>query len=275
MSMRAALCGLLALAAPIFAAAPVSAQSTTNFSMIGFDVDLSDADSYHAAISDVVANCEMHELDGGNAACVQQKDNGGQVWVGLRIDGDDATIITANPAFVGKSRFPATVEGRVSDKEWEPFEYQLAVTFSDLEIPLIVELADPREAANFPKDGPRRDVVLDLTAFVFAPQIYSSAEDFLKAQASRKAELQLASDFFIPSGLFGEITHSRASFAGKVIEAELMTTEDEVSHWRTLVEVQGGGTINVVFDDNAVDTPPKRGNVIVGDYWLSARVIGK
>ncbi|MEL7189162.1 MAG: hypothetical protein AAGK17_06380 [Pseudomonadota bacterium] len=270
MTMRAGLLAVLALAGP---ATAISAQETTNFSMVGFDVDLTNADSYHASISEVIAQCELFELDSENSACMQQKDNGGQVWVGLRMDKGEATIVTANPAFVGKSRFPVTVEARISDEAWEPFEYQLAVQFSDLDIPLIVELADPRDAAAFPVAGPARSVLLDLTAFGFAPKIFTSADEFLEAE--RYAEMQRASDFFIPTGLFGDTARARASFAGQVIEAELMTTQDGKSHWRTLVKVLGGGTINVVFDDKAVEAAPVPGNIIAGDYWLSARVLGE
>lgn len=271
--MRAAFFGFAAFAASVFAPAIASAQETTNFSMVGFDVDLSDAAKYHSAISDVMANCDMIELEGANIACMQQKDNGGQVWVGLRLDNGQSTIVTANPAFAGKSRFPVTVEGRVSEKQWEPFENQLAVTFSEFEIPLIVELADPRDAAKFPDEGPKRTVILDLTGFVFDPIVFASAEDFAQAQSSAETDVLLASDFFIPSGLAGETARARANFAGKVMEAELMTPENGSTHWRILVEVIGGGTINVVCDDEAVDTAPEPGNVIVGDYWLSARVL--
>ncbi len=273
--MRTAFFSLAAFSAAACAPASLCAQETTNFSMVGFDVDLSDADKYHAAISDVVANCDVIELEGDNIACMQQKDNGGQVWVGLRVDDGQSTIVTANPAFAGKSRFPVTVEGRVSEEQWEPFEYQLAVSFSDLEIPLVVELADPRDAAKFADADIRQTVILDLTGFVFEPMVFASAEDFAKAQTEAAPDMQLASDFFIPSGLIGETARprARANFAGKVIEAELMTPKDGSDHWRILLEVIGGGTINVVFDGDAIGTAPEPGNVIVGDYWLSARVL--
>lgn len=275
------LCALFGCAA--LGAMPVSAwaQSTSNFSMVGFDLDLSDSEKFTATLDTIIEDCETFDLDEGRGteepgkhiACVHQKANGGQIWIGLREDNDAFEIITTNPAFVGKSRFPATIKARISDEEWEPFEYQLAVTFGDYNIPLVVELADPRQATAIDLDSAPQSVTLDLTAFVFSPQIYASEAGFIDAQAQQDFERQLSPDFFIPTGLFGDKPDARASFASKVIEAELMKTRDGATHWRTLVEVLGGATINVVFDDAELEKPPQVGDLIAGDYWLSARIL--
>ncbi|MEM7687404.1 MAG: hypothetical protein AAF291_00150 [Pseudomonadota bacterium] len=245
---------------------------TSNFHAVGFDVDTGDYDAFRSSILKLTKTCRIIKLDEANAVCFQQKDNGGQIWIGLREAGEGYDFITANPAFIGKSAFPVRVEGVQSNPEWEPFEYRLAVTFSDTNIPLLVALADPREAARFRDLSEPQDLTLDVTAFTFNPEIFEDEDAFFKAQAKLGEGVTYTADYFIPSGLFGDETSARATFGGEILEAERLTTRDGSSHWRTLVRVQGGGTMNVVFDDVWPDLTPKVGRLISGAFWLSAQV---
>ncbi|MEM9311511.1 MAG: hypothetical protein AAGA34_08695 [Pseudomonadota bacterium] len=247
-------------------------QPTSNFHSVGFDVDTSDIDAFRKSILTYVRTCEWIEIDTDDVACRQQNEKGGQLWIGLRMVDDVAEYVTANPGYIGKSAFPVRVEGVQSDPDWEPFEYRLAVRFSEMDIPLLVELADPREAARFADLAEPEELILDLTAFTFNPEIFADKDAFTAAQERLGEDVTYAPDFFIPTGLFGDETSARASFAGEILEAERVTTASAASHWRTLVKVQGGGTVNVVFDDVWPDLSPEPGQIISGAFWLSAQV---
>jgi len=248
------------------------AAPTSNFHSVGFDVDVTDSDAFERSVLGLTDDCEIIPIDDDDAVCRQQKDNGGQIWIALRVTDGVAKYVTANPGFVGKSEFPVRVEGVQSDPQWEPFEYRLTVRFSDLDIPLLVELADPREAARFHDLAQPQDLTLDLTAFTFNPEIFEDEAAFAAAQEKLGEDVTYAPDYFIPSGLFGEETSARATFGGEILEAERMTTAQGTSHWRTLVKVLGGGTVNVVFDDIWPDLDPKPGKLISGAFWLSAQM---
>lgn len=266
----------LALAALALALSPVAAaaQNVSNFSMVGFPTDTSNEETFLASVLQYLETCELIELDEDDVSCFVGSDTGGQMWIGLRQTADGYQFLTANPAFVGKSSFPARVQGRVSNPEWEPHEYQLSVTFSDLEIPLLIEIADPREATRFADIESPMDLTFDLTGFVFAPEIHADAEAFTDAQHEAGNETVLAPNFFIPTGLFGEQPSARAAFAGKVLETRKIAGA-KGDHWWVLVEVLDGATINVVFDPSTIEEPPVPGNWIVGEYWLSAQLPGE
>lgn len=265
-----------ALAALTLALAPSTAlaENVSNFSMVGFPTETADEESFLASVLEYTQTCEVIELDEDDVSCLVQGETGGQMWIGLRQSPEGYEFITANPAFVGKSSFPATVQARVSDPDWEPHEYQLSVSFSDLEIPLLIEIADPREAARFEDIASAREMTFDLTAFTFRPEVFADEEAFTKAQVESGSETVLAPNFFIPTGLFEEEPIARAAFAGKVLEARKLAGENG-EHWWALVEVMEGAKINVVFDPSTVERDPQPGNLIVGDYWLSAQVPAK
>ncbi|MEO0906750.1 MAG: hypothetical protein AAFY07_04405 [Pseudomonadota bacterium] len=253
------------------------ADTGSNFSSVGFEVETSSEKDFLASIMTYINECEPVSLDEDDLVCVARNSTGGELRIGLRQSGETATFITANPALVGESRFAFDVDGTQSDPDWEPFEFRLSGTFGEFNVPVLIELADPRNAQRFQGLEKPQNVTLDLTAFTFEPSIYENAEAFQAEQLENGEQTEsgeriiYASDFFIPSGLFGEEASARASFAGKVLKAKLIETGD-IKHWRTLVEIQGGATVNVVFDARMTGQSPEVGNLIVGDFWLSAQI---
>lgn len=279
--MKSALAGALAALLSATAGFTANAQEsgsdtapTSNFHSVGFDIDTGNDEAFTRSVIALTQDCEPIQLDEDDIVCRQQLASGGQIWIGLREAGESYEFITANPGFVGQSAFPVTVEGVEFDADWAPFEYRLAVRFSDLTVPILVELADPREAERFRDLAQPVALTLDLTAFTFNPEIFADEEAFLDAQKRLDDNITYAPDFFIPTGLFGDETSARASFAGEILEAQRITTETGTSHWRTLVKVQGGGTVNVVFDDIWPELKPAKGKLISGAFWLSAQVPG-
>ena len=184
-------------------AVEVSAQDTpqtSNFASVGFDVAVGDHEAFQTSILDLAKDCAPIRLDEDDFVCLREKANGGQIWIGLRKTGGAYEFITANPGYKGKSAFPVRVQGVEFDPSWEPFEYRLAVRFSDLDIPLLIELAAPREAARFRDIAEPVELTLDVTAFTFNPEIFEDEEAFLAAQKKLGEDIAYAPDFFIPSG---------------------------------------------------------------------------
>ena len=276
---RAALALLLGASSPVLAqddgaAQPAQSEAppVTHFSMVGFPINLGDEAKFNATIDRLTGECELFELDEDDRLCLTQNEQGGQFWIGLRESKEGWELRTANPAFVGESRFPVIATGTQSEPSWEPFEYRLSATFGEYQIPLLVELADPREAARFAPGSPQQAVTLDLTAFTFRPKIFKSAAEFKKDQLERGAQTVYASNFFIPSGLFGDTPRARASFAGKVLKARNWEGPDGREFWIVLAEVMDGASVNIVFAGDAAQREPKRGNLIIGEFWLSAQI---
>jgi len=264
---------LLTLAASLLASvAAAQTQTTSNFASVGFDVATGDEAAFAQSVIALAGDCDLIPLDEDDSVCLRQNETGGQIWISLRNVGKAHEFVTANPGLVGQSAFPVQVQGLQSDPDWEPFEYRLAVTFSDYNIPLLVELADPREAARFRDLAEPVQLSLDLTAFTFNPEIFEDEEAFVAAQKELGEDVTFTPNYFIPSGLMGDTPSARATFGGEILEAERMKSSDGASHWRTLVRVQGGGTINVVFDDIWPELDPKAGQLISGAFWLSAQV---
>jgi hypothetical protein len=273
--LRFAAGALLSGAAATAGAQPQEPATTSNFHAVGFDVDTKDDAAFTRSVVQLTQDCALIRLDDDDLVCLRQTDKGGQIWIGLREAGDTYEFVTANPGFVGKSAFPVTIEGVLSETEWEPFEYRLAVRFSEQQIPLLVSIADPREAKRFADLAEPVEMTLDVTAFTFNPEIFEDEAAFLAAQKKLGEDVTYAPDFFIPSGLFGDSPTARATFGGEILEAERVAASNGASHWRTLVKVQGGGTVNVVFDDVWPELRPAKGKLISGAFWLSAQVAGE
>ncbi|MEL7518725.1 MAG: hypothetical protein AAFN48_07215, partial [Pseudomonadota bacterium] len=202
---------LLTLAASLLASvAAAQTQTTSNFASVGFDVATGDEAAFAQSVIALAGDCDLIPLDEDDSVCLRQNETGGQIWISLRNVGKAHEFVAANPGFVGQSAFPVLVQGLQSDAEWEPFEYRLAVTFSDYNIPLLVELADPRDAARFRDLAEPVQLSLDLTAFTFNPEIFEDEEAFVAAQRELGEDVTFTPNYFIPSGLMGDTPSARA-----------------------------------------------------------------
>src|SRR6478735_9209745 len=194
------------------------ADGVSHFSMIGFDLDVANRATFSAALEEIAQTCEVIRLAGPYELCLVRDQSGGDLWIGLAERDGGAEVIAANPAFRGSGKLSARLDGFVSDPAWEPFEYKISVTFSELEIPLLLELADPREKDRLAKGT---DVMLDVTAFTYEPQIFDDDEAYVAAQRADNAEAIFAPDHFIPSGLFGDKPSAHAMFGGTILQSEM------------------------------------------------------
>jgi len=114
----------------------------------------------------------------------------------------------------------------------------------------------------------------------FAHEI-SAFETIAAYEASQTDDFKIASQSFIPSGLFkpdGDATvppKAQAIFAGHVLAADqkINALTDCAFYW-ALVETYGG-TYDVLIDPNLLPGPPAVGGVISGSFWLSGRIISQ
>jgi hypothetical protein len=157
------------------------------------------------------------------------EDSGSELWIGFSKDENgELELHTVNPAFRGKGQMKVTFDTLVSDPAWEPFEYKISGTFSELEIPVLIEIADPRERDKLKQGQP---VTLDVTAFTYNPEFYESEEAYSEAQKKSGLESQFAPNHFIPSGLFGEDPAAYSIIAGCILESELRVGADGAQEW--------------------------------------------
>jgi len=76
--------------------AQTPSQPTSNFASVGFDVATGDADRFTQSVLDIASDCAPITLDEDDVVCLRQKDNGGQIWIGLRKVGEAFEFVTAN-----------------------------------------------------------------------------------------------------------------------------------------------------------------------------------
>jgi len=253
----------------------------THFSMVGFPVEMTEAGLSRAAQA-YLASCTPSSLDAVDLICLVRDPSGGEVRIALRKrTGGAAELKAMNPGFAGEGRAQVQVVSDASDAALRPFEITLSARFVGEATPLVVELADPTEAAKLP---PGTKATIDIAAFTFEPHIFADEAAYYADQAKQGGKLRFAANYFIPTGMFlksagGEMPDGAtrpvayADFAGKVLKSELRANQAGSGRfWWALVQTYDGTTIDVVVDPNALVEAPKPGAIIAGRYWLSARL---
>ncbi len=251
------------------------AAAVSHFSMVGFPVSTSDAATMGADVEVYARSCELTPLQGSNLLCVIEDKSGAELWVGFKgTSRDNLELFTFNPSLSGEGRTEIVVDGDVSPADWRPFEIRIQARFADDETPLILDLADPREAVRF---APKSRLVADITAFADEIAFHDSEAAYYAGQKDR--EIKFAANHFIPSGMFADGSgaskepSAHALFAGKIKKMELRSNETgKAKYWWFLVETYDGAVFNVVADPSQVRSTPKIGGLLDGSFWLSARV---
>lgn len=246
----------------------------SHFSMVGFVLREGSAATMGEDVSAYVQLCDPIQLAGNDYLCVVRYKSGAELWVGLKRTNDETVeITTVNPALAGEGVMKVVVDGDVSDAEWRPFEIAVQAHFGEYEVPLVFDLADPREADRFSPGAP---VTIDLTAFADEISVHESEATYHQSQDGR--EVKFASNHFIPSGMFADGTESKrptahAIFAGRILKSELRQNETgKGRYWWFLVETMDKAIVNVLADPETVLVTPKVGGYLSGSFWLSARL---
>ena len=256
------------------------AAALSHFTMVGFDVDISNATAFRISTSKYMQNCETIALDSTDTLCRIKDKSGAELWIGVRREGRDSfSLMSANPALAGTGKASVVIGGDVSDPAEKPFEISISAHFAGDKVPIVFDLADARDAATL-KPGTKATV--DIAAFSFEPYIFADEAAYAKSQAG--AKVRFAPNFFIPSGSFFESAggtmpkdannpQAYADFAGTVLQAELRTNAAGGSqYWWASVRTYADATFDVIMDPKTVKTDPKPGSIVSGRFWLSARV---
>jgi hypothetical protein len=257
---------------------PVDAS---HFSMVGFPIEMTGAGLSRAAQT-YLAGCTPSTLDAADVVCLVRDPSGGELSIGLRKGAAGPELETMNPGFAGEGRTLVEIASDVSDPAERPFEITLAAHFAGEPTPLAFDLAEPGDAAKL---QPGAKVTIDIAAFTFEPHIYADEATFYREQATAGAKVQLAANYFIPSGMFfksagGEMPDGAtrpvgyADFAGRVLKSKLRTNQSGSGRfWWALVQTYDSATVDVVMDPSTVHGDPKPGAIISGRFWLSARIL--
>ncbi len=255
--------------------------AASHFSDIGFPLDMSDAASFSASLEPLTHDCPAaQQLDERDTICVIKDRSGAELLIGLKRNAGGAwELQTVSPGFVGEGRAEIEPATDVSDPDYAPFETSISARFAGDQVPIVFQLADPREAAAF---KPGAKLTVDIAAFSYEPSVFADEAAYMKSQAKEKPAF--AADFFIPSGMFFESAGGsmpdesrrpspQADFAGTVLKAELRTNTHGGKFWWTPVRTYGGAVFDVVMDPASLDAEPKPGSIVKGRFWLSARVV--
>ena len=242
--------------------------------MVGFALNVENPEAMGADAAAYTDRCEPTALDDQNIACVVRDGSGSELWLGLKkTPAGEAELTTLNPAFAGDARVALVIDGDVSPAEWKPFEMRVQAHFAGDEIPLILDLADPREATRF---APGATVNADITAFADEIGLFETEAAYFASQKDHK--INLAANHFIPAGMFSadgaaKVPTAHALFAGKILKSALRRNDKgRASYWWFLVETLDGVGLNVVADPAQVKTAPQAGSILAGSFWMSARL---
>ena len=192
-------------------------------------------------------------------------------------------IIGFNPHFAGKSRRKVTLTKSI-ERDSSELDGGFHVWANPAEennpesgeYPFVFDVPDFRTIGKikFPQD-----FEIQLTAFASNEfKIYESEQDYYDSQSS---ETTFAAKSFVPSGLFSPDENTPAIepprpfgiFTGEIKEYELKTNmlRKEQFYW-FLVETLGG-EVDVVADPKLIETEPKIGGILSGQFWLSGKLM--
>ncbi|HLL31477.1 MAG TPA: hypothetical protein VK403_10810 [Allosphingosinicella sp.] len=254
-----------------------------HFTQAGFEVRATDADALTRSVQPYADRCVPEALAGADLICLVRDPSGAELWIGLKkLESGELELASFNPAFAGEGRAKVEIVGDVSDPQWKPFEIAVTARFAGEEVPLVFDLADPRQAAQA---KPGKALAVSLAGFSFDARIFKDEKGYYSAQKKEGAQIAFAANHFIPSGLFtaeagGKADSERptayADFAGTVLKSELRTNSTGGGRfWWALVRTYGDYTIDVVLHPSQVKLKPARGTVVSGRFWLTGRLVSQ
>jgi hypothetical protein len=248
---------------------------TTHFAAIG--VPLVAEDDLVEFIHKVSDQSEMYEVANGRYLRWSSS-TGAQVWI--QVD-PDWNLVGCNPHFAGETRLTVGLMHRIDRFDQSPLDGSYDAWAGPREndqlageYPFVFDSPDYllHQKAPLP-----RIADVQLAAFAHRIAVFDSDEAFTGSQTSG---IKLASESFIPSGLFAKdaeklaTPEARALISGHVIVHKRLMNE-VTGHFFHALEVDTlGGRLDVVVDPElAGDWDPAVGSVISGEFWISGRIL--
>jgi hypothetical protein len=269
-------------------ATKASTHMANHFRAVGFEV-LSETD-WEATLDRTANEGGEFVFDGGRILCWSPADEslqgddsptgagtGPQIWV---LVDDDWNFKGASPHFSGKSSISIRAVNWFPDAEfWEGSVYAWVNPLANKdeengaegEYPFLLQLPDFYHVSRtlpLPHGGKAQ-----VTAFAHELDFFATEEEYA---ASQSGETKLASNFFIPTGLFapeGEEPQPYAMFAGKIVEYNRLTNPASDLEFHHFMVETLGGVYDVVAEQELVTTAPAIGTIVSGSFWMSGQII--
>src|SRR5688572_10586792 len=151
-----------------------------HFSQAGFEVKTTDAAALTRSLQPYAERCVPETIAGADLICLVRDPSGAELWIGLRkLENGETEVASFNPAFAGEGRSKVEIVGDVSDPEWKPFEIAVTARFAGDEVPLVFDLADPRQAAQAIAG---KAVAVSLAGFSFDARVFKDEKSYYEAQ---------------------------------------------------------------------------------------------
>jgi hypothetical protein len=253
----------------------------SHLSTLGFDVHTHE--DFVSLAKQVADDAEEIAAEGGRY--LRWRGSAGQeLWLQV---GAEGSLVGMVPHFAsGRSSVRVRVEAHIHRPKESTLDGALhawALPPEDTEPPLDPELEglypfvfDTPDAATYSSLELPARVSAEIAAFAHQIEAFESPDVFDLAQ--QDPGLRMASQSFIPSGLFspdGERTEppeAYALFTGHVVDAGLLENSlTGLGFYWVLVDTLGG-RYDVCVDRSLLPSAPARGSIVQGSFWLSGRL---
>jgi hypothetical protein len=250
---------------------PLEAMVPGHFDAIGFPIE--DREGLDELASLAAHKGQPLQVSGGYYIRFGFGD-GPELWAQANAD---RQIIGCNPHFAGSASMRARVDRLVPSPRLalDGALRATAINTGGADYPFQCDLPDFAGAAPQLRVG--AEVDLQVAAFAEQVQCFASVDQF---RADKSRSMNLATEAFIPSGLFDPSGKSEASprsqaiLSGSILSSELRSNRLTTVPYQYLLVRSLGGTFDVVAEQRLFGgSQPRKGGIIFGSFWLSARVV--
>ena len=266
------------LAAPLPKGSPEEAPNA--LTSAGFAVR--SPDDVSRLIAMAVKSGTPHPLPGDRSYVCSAAPDGVELWMQcVRQD----QVVGFCPHFAGGSQFTgggvAILVERVVQGASSPLDGRVVgklVGEGGEECPVVFDVPDYQRVAATVVAGARLE--FQLAAFALQLEIWEEERSFLEEQERRLrlGPRGMSPECFIPSGRFNEGNQPveppepRCIFSGRVLEAEERVNARSGLPFVVLVVKTQGGVFDLVADPRLVQSLPKPGHILFGQFRLTGRL---
>jgi hypothetical protein len=236
-----------------------------NFSHIGFISSKSDYKQSIAKLLELVRQ-KVSYKQYGDLKHLDFNDNSG-AGIHIVVDKNDS-LVSLDPYFVGNSEIKGKLERIVFDELHHEGGFVMECVEIDIRFPIYFS------SKNIIKEkeiGLPQIKKVQLTGFPREIKFFDSITDpeFINTQLSEKA--------IIPSGLFLDENNKpekpEAVISGRIVKVEEHVNKLSNLKFLSIVIETLGGQIDIVLDPKIINSIPKKGKIVAGQFWISGRIL--
>lgn len=246
----------------------------SHFSSLG--ICISEQDEFYEYFKKAYENGEHIKTDTG-VYIKWQVGNGVELWG--QID-ENNNAIGMNPHFSGNAKMTVRIEKKVirpNDTVLDGSLYCWADPRENEDDGMYPFVFDLPNMATYQSIKLPQIVTVQIAGFAHELSAFRNDEEFEKSQEQKP---RLASEAFIPSGLFhpdGEDTippQAYAIFTGHILDTKEIINPytNNRFNWARIKTL--GGEIDIVVDPEVLQGSLIIGGVVSGSFWLSGKIIG-